>query len=99
VSLLEKRYEPLNTNSLHFWVYGIAKVFTFPLELSHNVEKNRSTLSVGGFWKTDAPSLICSEPPSLKLGEIGHKRITFSGIQLKIEKSSSNFDLQQKLLR
>jgi hypothetical protein len=48
----------------------MVKAFAFPLESNLNIDKNRSTLSVGGFWEIDAPSWICSEPhPSLKSGE------------------------------
>ena len=68
-AFLEKRFEPLNTNFSHFRVYRIAKAYTFPLESNLNIDKNRSTSCIGGFWETDAPSLICSEPPSLKSGE------------------------------
>jgi len=51
----------------------------FSLESILNKDKNRVTVSVGGFWQIDAPSRICSEPhPSQKSGEIGHKRIIFS---------------------
>jgi len=53
----------------------MAKAFTFSLESNLNIDKNRSTSPVGGFSEFDAPSRICSEPPSLKSGEIGHKRI------------------------
>jgi hypothetical protein len=33
----------------------MVKAFTFPLESNLNIDKNRSTVSVGGFWKIDAP--------------------------------------------
>jgi hypothetical protein len=46
-----------------------AKVFIFSPESNLSIDKNRSTLSVGGSWKTDAPKGTCSEPPSLKSGE------------------------------
>jgi hypothetical protein len=41
-----------------------------PLFSKRNIDKNPSTLSVGGFFESDAPTRICSElPPSLKSGE------------------------------
>jgi hypothetical protein len=47
----------------------MVKAFNFPRELNLNIDKNRSTSFVGGFWEIDAPWLICSEPPSLKSGD------------------------------
>jgi len=48
-------FEPLKTNFTHFWIYRIVKVFTFPLESNLNIDKNRSTSSVGGFWEFVPP--------------------------------------------
>jgi hypothetical protein len=75
--IVGKRFEPLNTNRTCFWIYRIAKAFTFPLEPNLNIDKNRSTLSVGGFAEICAPSRICSEPPSLKSGKMGTKGLSF----------------------
>jgi len=53
----------------------------FSPRINLNVDKNRSTLFVGGFWKIYAPSWICSEHhPSLKSGENMSKRLVFSRI-------------------
>jgi hypothetical protein len=43
----------------------MAKEFTFPLESNLNIDENRSTIPVGGYFEICAPSRICSEPPSL----------------------------------
>jgi len=62
-------FEPLNTNFTHFWLYRTVKAFTFSPESNLNIDKNRSTMPVGGFLEICAPSWICSEPPSLESGE------------------------------
>jgi hypothetical protein len=48
----------------------------FPL----NKDKNRSTSSVGGFWKIYAPQATCSElHPALKRG----KKIQYKGLLIQ----------------
>ena len=44
----------------------MVKVFTFPLESNLNIDKNRSTLSVGGFRDIDAPTGIRTPVVALK---------------------------------
>ena len=44
----------------------MVKAFTFPLESNLNRDKNRSTLSVGGFWEIDAPTGIRTPVVALK---------------------------------
>jgi hypothetical protein len=43
-------------------------------------ESNSPHYAANKVLRAGAPSRICSEPPSLKSGEIVHKRIIFSGI-------------------
>ena len=62
-------FEPLKINFTHFWICRTAKAFTFSPESNLNIDKNRSTMPVGGFLEICAPSWICSEPPSLESGE------------------------------
>jgi hypothetical protein len=71
--LLEKRFEPLNTNLIYFWIYTMAKVFTFPLESNLNKDKNRSTSSVGGLSETCAPSWI--SVPNRTCSTLGENKI------------------------
>jgi hypothetical protein len=47
--------EPLNTYFACFRICITPKAFTFSLESNLNIDKNRSTSSVGGFWEIDAP--------------------------------------------
>jgi hypothetical protein len=44
----------------------MTKVFTFSLESNLNIDKNRSTLSVGGFWEIYAPTGIRTPVVALK---------------------------------
>jgi hypothetical protein len=62
-----KGLEPLYTRFVCFSTCITPQCIHFSLESILNKDKNRSTqccaLSVGGFWKTDAPKGTCSEPP------------------------------------
>jgi hypothetical protein len=42
----------------------MGKVFSFSLESNRNIDKNRSTSCVGGFWEIYTPERTCSELPS-----------------------------------
>jgi hypothetical protein len=59
-------FEPLNSNFTHFWTYRTAKAFTFSLESNLNIDKNRSTLSVGSFTEICAPTGIRTPVVALK---------------------------------
>lgn len=50
-----KGLEPLHTRFVCFWTCITPTSLHFSLELELNINKNRSTLSVGGLWETDAP--------------------------------------------
>ena len=63
---LEIGLEPRNTSFACFWIYRIAKAFHFPPESNPNIDKNRSTSSVGGFREIDAPTEIRTPVLALK---------------------------------
>jgi hypothetical protein len=64
--LLEKEFEPFNISFAHFEIRILPKVFTFSLESNLNIDKNRSTLFVGGVWKICAPTGIRTPVVALK---------------------------------
>jgi hypothetical protein len=50
----------------HFWIYDTAKAFTFPLESTVHINKNRSTCSVGGLLRICASTRIRTSAIVLK---------------------------------
>ena len=80
----ETRLEPLNTSFACCYICITAQSTHCSLESNLNIDENRSTSCVGGFWEIDAPSWICSEPPSLKSGEMGTKGLSFQEFNWKL---------------
>jgi hypothetical protein len=84
-----KGLEPLYTRFVCFSTCITPQCIHFSLESILNKDKNRSTqccaLSVGGFWKTDAPKGTCSEPhlPENQ-GKIQYKRINCQEFNWKL---------------